>query len=798
MWFPTAGGVALAPMQQLLVRGAGNGRGDYESTGDDPQFDVRPDGGFSVLPPGWYRLSVQLVPTEGQIIEPCLYPDYGEGASETTRIDLPEPDAAGLLNCVVLIRATLRTLRFDPTVERARFTLTAPTFSRISPWRAAGAMLRGIQAASGCTLLGETLPAAAGFARRFARCGFAAAADLLIERYVSSFRRDRRDYQHWIALFDSYSPARLEQGRSRAAALASLPLISIVLPVHDTPVEFLRRCIDSVLAQTFVRWQLCIADDASSGAVRRVLREYAERDRRIQLHLRDRHGHICETTNDALERAQGQYTGFLDHDDELAPDALFEVAKALVASPDARLVYSDEDKIDRSGRRFDPNFKPAWNPDLLRAQNYICHFAVFETALVRSLGGLRPGFEGAQDHDLLLRCIEKLRADQIVHVPKVLYHWRAIPGSTALGGGQKRYALEAGRRAVEEHLARTGVVATVEAMPSGYYKVVRAVASPQPTATIVIPTRDRRDLLEPCIRSIVDRTRYASYDIVVVDNGSADPDARDYLDQLQMQPRITVLDHPAPFNFSAVVNHGARHATGEVLCILNNDVEVISEGWLHEMVAQATRPDIGVVGAMLYYPDDTIQHAGVVLGIGGVAGHIHGRLHRGDGGYLGRAGITHNVAAVTAACMAVRRRVFDRVGGFDEGLPVAFNDVDFCIRVSQLGYFNLWTPHAELYHHESATRGLEDTPEKRARFASELEQMKRRWGGVLQHDPAYNPNLSLEGLHFELAFPPRSRSGRCHAPTATTNTQRSPHDLSDAARRRKLQTPRPWDARRLA
>ncbi|MBW3550804.1 MAG: glycosyltransferase, partial [Proteobacteria bacterium] len=608
MWFPTASGVALVPVQQLLVRGAGNGRGDYESTGDDPQFDVRPDGGFPLLPPGWYRLSVQLVPSEGQIIKPCLYPDYGEGASETTRIDLPEPDADGLLDCVVLIRATLRTLRLDPTVGRARFSLTAPLFSRISPWRAAGAMLRGIQAASGCTLLGDTLPAAAGFARRFARSGFAAAADLLIERYVSSFRRDRRDYQHWIALFDSYGPASLEQARLRAAAMANPPLISIVLPVHDTPVEFLRRCIDSVLAQTFVHWQLCIADDASSGAVRRVLREYAERDRRIQLHLRDRHGHICETTNDALERAQGQYTGFLDHDDELAPDALFEVAKALVANPDARLVYSDEDKIDRSGRRFDPNFKPAWNPDLLRAQNYICHFAVIETALVRSLGGLRPGFEGAQDHDLLLRCIEKLQADQIVHVPKVLYHWRAIPGSTALTRDAKDYASSAGARAVAEHLVRCETNARAEELSHGHYRVRWPLPEPPPRVSLIVPTRDKVELLRMCVESILARTDYPDFEIVVVDNQSSDPDALAYLAELEQRENVRVLRFDAPFNYSAINNWAARQCDGQVLGLVNNDIEVISPDWLQEMVSQAVRPDVGAVGAMLYYPDDTIQH----------------------------------------------------------------------------------------------------------------------------------------------------------------------------------------------
>nr|WP_175429276.1 glycosyltransferase family 2 protein [Lysobacter enzymogenes] len=533
-----------------------------------------------------------------------------------------------------------------------------------------------------------------------------------------------------------------------------------MLPVRDPPLPWLRRCLDSVLAQTWPHWQLCIADDASrSGAVRRLLRDYAARDPRIALRLRENHGHICEASNSAIEMATGSHIGFLDHDDELAPQALAEMARAIAEHPQARLFYSDEDKIDESGRRFEPNFKPAWNPDLLRTQNYICHFVAIEAALVRELGGLRAGFEGAQDHDLLLRCAERLDDAQIVHIPQVLYHWRVLPESTALSGGAKPYALEAGRRAVEEHHARSGVRARVEVTEHGYYRSVRSLRE-RPLASLIVPTRDRAGLLRTCVESVLQRTAYRPLELLVVDNGSSEPEALRYLAELRRREHVRVLDWPHPFNFSAIVNHAAAQARGEVLCLLNNDTEVIASDWLDELVSHALREDVGAVGGMLYYPGDTIQHAGVILGIGGVAGHAHGHLRRGSNGYLGRAGVVQNLSAVTGACLALRRRVYAEVGGMDETLAVAFNDIDLCLRLHARGYRNVWTPHAELYHHESASRGPEDTCEKRARFLGEVAIMRGRWGELLLNDPAYNPNLSLDSLHFDLAFPPRGRASR--------------------------------------
>ncbi|GAB3099287.1 hypothetical protein GCM10027159_21790 [Lysobacter terrae] len=701
------------------------------------------------MPSGWYLIRFRIIGTEGSITSPCLYPDYGEGLSEAHKITLPEPDDNGWTETIVALPRPVHALRFDPTIQPARFCVPHVEVRRISRPRAFLKMLAGIQRAKKELFFETTFATLCGFLRLALAGRMTQGANLLVRNYAQARRPDARGYARWVALFGATRSGRAPQ-------LTRRPLISVIVPTCNTPVHLLRKCIDSVLAQTYPNWQLCIADDASSAAVRKVLAEYAQRDQRIVVHLRQNHGHISETSNDAIALAKGEFLAFLDHDDELTPDALLEVAIAMDLNPQAKLFYSDEDKIDEAGKRSEPNFKPAWNPELLRSQNYICHLTVISAALVDRHGGLRPGFEGAQDHDLLLRCTEDLTPPEIVHIPKVLYHWRMLPGSTAAGVSQKNYALEAGRRAVESHLARTHIAGSVEVTEAGYYRVKYALGNKTPRVTIIIPSRDKKTLLETCVSTILERTKYANYQVLVVDNGSVEDDAVAYLAEIDALAQVRVLRHPAPFNFSALINHAARHADGDVFCILNNDIEVITPEWLDELVGHTNRKEVGVVGCMLYYPDDTVQHAGVVLGIGGVAGHVHLRLPRGTGGYIGRAGVAQNYTAVTGACMAVRREVFEQVSGLDENLPVAFNDIDFCIRVAGAGYFNVWTPFAELYHHESASRGLEDTPEKRERFEREVSAMKKRWDQLLLQDPAYNPNLTLDDSDFGLAFPPRT------------------------------------------
>lgn len=750
-------GLDLAPLKGLRVERVGRAL-NCVAEHEDPQFGLHPQAGATLPSPGWHLLDLRFEVGEGDIVAPCLYPDYGQGQSEATRIELAEPTRAGeRLRTVVLIQRPLSALRFDPTQCAATFRLSGFRLRRISRPRAVMEMLIGIRRGRREWLGGDAFAAAMEFLTSCWNRRASAGADALKQRYQQALRRQAQSYRQWIALFDR----RTHAAAPRASRRADAPLISVVLPVRDPPLRWLRRCLDSVLAQSHQRWQLCVVDDASSSSeVRSLLRDYARRDRRICVQFRERHGHICHASNDAIDLAQGDWLGFLDHDDELSPDALHEVAQAIEAHPGARLLYSDEDKIDESGRRYDPHFKPAWNPDLLRAQNYFCHFTVIRADLVRAVGGLRPGYEGAQDHDLALRCVEGLRDDEIAHIPKVLYHWRATAGSTARGSDHKPYALEAGRRAVEEHLARIGRRSEVVVTGHGYYRAMRTLGAAAPRVTVIVPTRDRVDLLRTCVESVLERTDYPDFELMVIDNGSAEAETLAYLELLRGRERVRVVDCPIPFNFSAIVNHGVRQGTGELLCLLNNDTEVFAADWLNELASHAVREEVGAVGCMLYYPTDTIQHAGVILGVGGVAGHVHLNLYRGSNGYLGRAGVVHNLSAVTGACLAVRRNVFDQVGGMDESLAVAFNDIDLCLRIDALGYRNVWTPFAELYHHESASRGHDITPEKRVRFQAECEAMRRRWGELLFDDPAYNPNLSLDSHHFELAFPPRTRASR--------------------------------------
>lgn len=574
--------------------------------------------------------------------------------------------------------------------------------------------------------------------------------------YIAS-RRPPANYRHWLKMFSDLDSEDIKIIRQRIVKMKSRPLISIIMPVYDPPEKWLRRAIESVRAQLYPHWELCIADDCSTESyVRKVLEHYSDVDNRIKINWRKTNGHISVSSNSALELASGDFLALLDHDDELAPHALYMVAAALERNPSLDLIYSDEDKIDERGQRFDPYFKPDWNPDLFRGQNMVCHLAVYRTEVLRAVGGFREGFEGSQDWDLALRVTERISASNICHLPYVLYHWRAIANSTATNLSAKPYAITAAVAALNEHLVRTKCHGSVEPLEGGHLRVRFSISVPFPLVSIIIPTRNGVHLLRQCIESIRSRSSYPNYEILVVDNQSDDPAALGYLTEIEENGIARVLRYDFPFNYSAINNFAAREAKGSFLCLLNNDIEVISSGWLEEMVSHASRPDVGAVGAMLYYPNDLIQHAGVVLGMGGVAGHAYGRSPRGTPGYMNRARLVQNIGAVTGACLLVRASIFREVGGLDaENLPVAFNDVDFCIRVAQCGYRNLWTPFAELYHHESATRGSDETADNKPRFRREHEYMKARWGDLLQRDPAFNPNLSLDRAWPQLATPPR-------------------------------------------
>jgi glycosyltransferase involved in cell wall biosynthesis len=564
-------------------------------------------------------------------------------------------------------------------------------------------------------------------------------------------------YAQWVEMYDRLDPTRLIAYQQKLAALPNSPRISIVMPVYNPPERWLARAIASVRGQLYANWELCIADDRSTAAhVRPLLEQAAREDARIKVAFRETNGHISAASNSALALATGDFIALLDHDDELPAHALAEVVLALAARPEADVIYSDEDKVDEEGRRFAPYFKPDFLPDLFLGQNYLTHLAVYRADLVRRAGGFRVGYEGSQDWDLALRVIELTDPARIVHIPKILYHWRAIAGSTALTLDQKNYHVEAARKALADHLQRTGQVAELVPVPGGHWRVQYPLPAPRPLVSIIIPTRNGLEHLRRCVDSLRQKTTYPHFEILIVDNGSDDPATIRWLQEMTTHG-VRVLPYPKPFNYSAINNFAVQHARGELLALLNNDLEVITPGWLEEMAAQALRPEIGAVGAMLYYPDDRIQHAGVVLGIGGVAGHAFKLFARGTDGAFNRARLVQNYSAVTAACLVIRKELFLKVGGLDEqALAVAFNDIDFCLKVRTTGVRNLWTPFAEFYHYESATRGAEDTPAKQARFRGEVEAMLARWQSILPVDPAYNPNLSLTSEDFALGFPPRT------------------------------------------
>ena len=554
------------------------------------------------------------------------------------------------------------------------------------------------------------------------------------------------EYRRWVA---KNEPDAAELKRQRGHTFARSPKISLVVPVYNPPAAFLDAMIESVRAQTYANWELCLADGASpADHVRPILEKASAGDARIKVALLGANAGIVGNSNAAAALATGDYLGLLDHDDTLAPFALHDVVAALNETPDADFLYSDEDKLDTHGGRVEPNFKPDFSPETLRSRNYVCHFTVLARALFRRVGGFRPGFDGSQDYDLVLRATEQ--ATRIVHLPRVLYHWRMHAQSTAFAKGSKNYAFEAGKRAVGEHLARLGIDASVHDGPIlGTYQVVYHLRA-QPLVSVIIPNQDQVALLSRCVESLA-KSSYANYEVVIVENGSRLPETHAYYRELTKQPHVRVVEWAKPFNYAAVNNFAAAEARGDLLLFLNNDTEAINPDWLEAMVKQAVQPGVGVVGAKLYYADDTIQHAGIVVGMGGVAGHSHLSYPRQAQGYMQRLRITQNVAAVTGACLLMPRAAFEAAGGFDEGFVLAFNDVDLCLSALKAGYRVVWTPDAELYHLESKTRGYEDTAEKQARFKREYDLFHLKWGGFLKAgDPYYSPHFRLDRPDFAL------------------------------------------------
>ena len=550
------------------------------------------------------------------------------------------------------------------------------------------------------------------------------------------------DYNLWFKQHSATGPVLKRQKKYR---FSYAPKISVVIPLYNTPLKYLKEIMDSLLGQSYGNLEICLADGSSEEGPGKLIKKRYGKDPRVRYQKLKKNMGISENTNAAIDMASGEYIMLSDHDDVVTRDALFEIVKAINKNRDADIIYTDEDKVTMDGKDyFDPSFKPDYNIDFLRSSNYICHIFTVKRSLLEEAGKFRHEYDGAQDFDLILRCCEK--AKKIIHIPKILYHWRSHPNSTAGKPESKMYAFEAGKKALEAHYARLDIKAKVELTPLfGRYRTIYEVTG-HPKVSIIIPNKDHVEDLDKCLKSIWERTSYDNYEILVVENNSEEKDTFAYYEMIQnLKENIRVITWKREFNYAAINNFAVSYAQGEYLLFLNNDVEIITEGWIEEMLGHCQREDVGIAGAKLYYPDDTVQHAGVIIGLGGVAGHIFCGSERGEYGYCARLVSVQDYSAVTAACMMTKKELFQKVKGFDEGFQVAFNDIDYCMKVRKEGKLVVFTPYAELYHYESKSRGKEETAAQLKRFAGEVHRFEKKWPEILKKgDPYYNKNLTLK------------------------------------------------------
>lgn len=571
--------------------------------------------------------------------------------------------------------------------------------------------------------------------------------------------------EFWIRLHERFEPEEVPYGPWYQAYVPDQetleaqkkhkfdyrPLISIAVPAYQTPVEFLKQMIESLISQTYPEWELCIANASPDNEeMQRVLADYSAKDSRVRFcNLKENLG-IAENTNRAFSMAKGEFMGLLDHDDLLAPNALYEIVQALQDHPQADTLYTDEDKVTTEmDEHFQPHLKPDFNLDLLRSNNYICHFFVVRRSIVEKAGGFRKEFDGAQDYDFIFRCTENAR--EVLHVPEILYHWRTHKASTADNPASKMYAFEAGKRAIEANLERTGTKGVVShTQDLGFYRVKYPVQG-KPLVSVIIPNKDEKETLQTCMEMLNNNTSYQNFEIIIIENNSTTDEIFRYYKELSKDPRIHLLRWGKEFNYSAINNFGVAHAKGEYLLFLNNDIKSINPDWMEELLGVCQRPEVGGVGAKLIYPDNTIQHAGCVVGMGGIAGHMFVDMPADRTGYLHKASLLQDMSAVTAACLMMKKEVFEEAGGFTEELAVAFNDVDLCLKVRKNNHLIVYDPYAKLYHMESKTRGAEDSKEKVRRFQTEIEYMRCHWLDILKNgDPYYNKNLSLTKWNYSL------------------------------------------------
>lgn len=706
---------------------------------DDPQCYLKPSKIFSKkITSGFYM--VEIAAGDASLLDSRLYVNYGRGFNDDDSFSLVV-SSNKVSKRIIHLTDTVTKMRWDPA-ERSGW-VTNPKIKLVPLTRS-----RAV------SLMQEKLLRNSQKLDLEAKQILASPIEELYDYYDQYFKRKGfKCYDQWM---DVTEPTLWAE-----KVILETVQFSVIVPVYNSKPEWLEDLFNSVVNQTYGNWQLVLVDDASpSEATRAKLAELAKCDKRVTIIWREKNGHIVRASNDGLKQSKGSFVLFLDHDDCLSTHALNELAHAIKRNPSAKLIYSDEDLMSESGQRLRPHFKSGWNPDLLLSHNYVTHIACYPKNFVEELGGFSEGLDGAQDYDLVLRATARLTPREIVHIPKVLYHWRMVEGSTASQSSAKSYATVAGLKALQSYMqSKQMETQVIDGNMTNFYTVTWPLPTVLPKVSVIIPTKDGLEVLKPCIESIVATANYPSLEIVIIDNGSEKAETISYLSSLcpKIEQRenpepinVIVVKDPGDFNFSRLMNLGASTATGEILLLLNNDVEALAEGWLQAMVRHACREDIGCVGAKLLYPDLSIQHAGVIIGLGGYAAHSHRGLPRNHPGYFGRAQIAQNLSAVTAACLMVKKSVFESVAGFDESFRVAYNDVDFCLRVMQTGLRNIYVPEAELIHHESKTRGEDVCPEKRRRFDGEKQRLLDRWKSIVSDDPYYNPNLTRSREDFSL------------------------------------------------
>lgn len=758
--------VSLLPMRIRLKPRPGvvvdPNSGLWRWTDEDPWIHFRPPL-LVAYPPGLYEVTFTGIRSTADLAEPKLYYNRGRGFTEQDTVDLAALRTAADVHRIRLrLPAAASRIRFDPSTRPGAMGIETVRMRRITGAETVARALDRLRRRHPMTpraLLGYLkLARDTARARGWVRLG------RIIVSALTQDQDDRAsDYGHWARVHDTPGPADLARLRAAGLRLPERPLLSVVVPTYNTPIKLLKAMIESVQAQTYARFELCIADDASPDpAVVRTIRAYQAADDRIRLVVRPENGHISRATNAAIEIATGDWIVLLDHDDELPPHALHTVAAAINRHPGAKVIFSDEDKITEAGQRLDPYFKGSFDPYLFYGHNMVSHLGVYRRDLVEAVGGFRPGYEGSQDYDLALRILELCRDDEVIHIPHVLYHWRMTIGSTALGAGQKSYAIDAARRAIDDHFQRTG--APYRSLPGRAPGISRigvdpARIKPGQSISLVIPTRDGHDLLAACLGSLeADLDRGTIHEIIVVDHQSTEPETLRLLDEMRARhPAFRVVRFDEPFNFSRMNNRAAAVATGTILGFLNNDTEMVSTDWAERVRAHFSVPSIGAVGARLLYPDHTLQHFGIHVGAGEhkVAVHAHHGLREAEAGNMSRSWLTQQFAAVTAACLFVDKALYTAIGGFDEAFPVAYNDVDLCLKVRAAGRKIICDADLVLIHKESKTRGSDMSAEKRSRLDRDAAAMHAKWGATLLDDPFTNPNLDTFGRGIRLAYPPR-------------------------------------------